>query len=321
MPRKMLIDTDMGSDDAVALIMALRHSDIEVIAVTTTYGNVARAQATRNALVVADLCGVSVPVHSGVERPLVRPFRDATWFHGGDGLGDLNLPEPLTPPAEEHAVNAIIAAAEQNPGLMIVTLGPLTNLALAVLQAPHIIPLIDRCVVMGGAACTYGNITPAAEYNIWCDPEAARQVFLSGLPVEMVGWEFCIGEHALSNDEIAAVNAIGTPLADFALRCNRVAIEAYHTQTREHGLSLPDPVAMAIAIDPTIATQSSLHYVEVETQSELTRGLTLVDKLDVAEDTRNRDVWAQAISAGKNVRVTWEIDIPRWKALLMACLR
>jgi purine nucleosidase len=169
---------------------------------------------------------------------------------------------------------------------------------------------------MGGAACTYGNVTPAAEYNIWVDPDAARMVFLSGMPVEMVGWEFCQGEFALDKEEMAHIRSLDTPLAHFTLDCNEVAIQAYYQQTKHHGLSLPDPVAMAIALDKSIATEMSKHYVEIETQSELTRGLTLVDKLDAAEDSRNRDTWSQAIHAGKNVDVTWAIDSHRWKQLL-----
>src|SRR6185503_18472657 len=130
--------------------------------------------------------------------------------------------------------------------------------------------------VMGGAACTYGNVTPAAEYNIWVDPDAARMVFLSGMPVEMVGWEFCIEDYALSMDEIAALRALNNPRADFAIDSNEVAIPAYFKQTGLHGLALPDPVAMAVWLEPSIATQSK-HYVEVEIHSELTRGMTLVD--------------------------------------------
>lgn len=319
--RTMLIDTDMGSDDAVALIMAMRHPDIDVKTITTVYGNVSLPQAVRNALIVTELCQADVPVYRGVERPLIRPFEDATWFHGSDGLGDAGIPDPKGTPTQGHAVDAIIETVQANPGIMIVTLGPLTNVALALQRAPEIIEHVSRCVVMGGAACTYGNVTPAAEWNIWCDPEAARMVFLSGMHVEMVGWEFCQGEHALSAAEMATIRAMNTPVGHFVLDSNRVAIEAFREQTGlADALSLPDPVTMAVAIDPGIATRMSPHYVEVITQSELTRGMTLVDKLNVAEDPRNDITWGDVIARGNKVHVTWEIDIPRWKALLMACL-
>lgn len=319
--RKFWIDTDVGSDDAVALMMALRAPDVEVIGMSAVCGNVPMQQAASNALYVAELCGAThIPVYPGAEKPLVRTYVDAKFFHGEQGLGSRQYPAPQRQPETRHAVEALIEAIKAHPGLVLVTLGPLTNVALAVAQAPEIVPLVSRCVVMGGAAATYGNITPAAEYNIWVDPEAARMVFLSGLPVEMVGWEFCHGEFALNDREIAQIRALDTPIANFALDCNDVAIEAYHKQTGEHGLSLPDPVAMAIAIDPTLAIESSLHYVEVEINSELTRGMTVVDRLHVSGDSRNAAVWAQAHESGK-IRVTWALNNARWKRLLYDLLR
>ncbi len=312
----MLIDTDVGSDDAVALIMAFRSPKVDVVAVTTVAGNVNVAQATTNALVVAELCGSAVPVFVGEAKPLRRVHADATFFHGKDGLGDQGYPAPKQRAESGHAVEAIVETARKHAGLVLVTLGPLTNVALAVERAPDIVGRISRCVVMGGAACTYGNVTPAAEYNIWVDPEAARRVFLSGLPIEMVGWEFCRGEFALDMAEIARVRAIGTPFAKFALDSNRVAMKAYEKQTGELGLSLPDAVAMAVALEPSIVTETSKHYVEIETASELTRGMTVVDKLDAAGDPRNPETWREAIAAGRNVSVTWGIDAGRWKQVL-----
>jgi purine nucleosidase len=276
-------------------------------------------QGGKNARFLAELCGADVPVYLGAPKPLLRTYVDATWFHGADGLSGRGG-SPQKAPEKRHAVDALIDAAHNYPNLEVVTLGPLTNLALALAHDPSIAQKISRCVVMGGAACTYGNVTPAAEYNIWVDPDAARMVFLSGMPVEMVGWEFCIGDFALDEREIAELRALNNPLADFAIDSNEIAIQAYFTQTGLHGLSLPDPVAMAVALDPSISRQSK-HYVEVEINSELTRGMTLVDKLNVAEDSRNRGTWAQAIKAGKNVSVTWEVDTARWKAMLFELLQ
>ena len=142
-------------------------------------------QAALNARFVAELCESDVPVYSGADKPLLRPYVDATWFHGADGLSGY-AEIPTQRPETTHAVDALISASHQYENLVLVTLGPLTNIALAVARDPSIIPKISRCVVMGGAACTYGNVTPAAEYNIWVDPDAARMVFLSGLPIEMV---------------------------------------------------------------------------------------------------------------------------------------
>src|SRR5579863_2547211 len=203
--RTFLIDTDTASDDAVAIIMALSAPDVRVCALTTVAGNVGLEQATRNALYTAEVCGSTVPVFKGAAAPLTRAHEDAHWFHGRDGLSDRNYPAPARAPEREHAAEAIIRLCRETPGLTLVTLGPLTNVALAVTRDPTLIRNVGRCVVMGGAPCCEGNVTPAAEYNIWVDPEAARIVFRSGLPVEMVGWQVSRGASVLSEAEIARV--------------------------------------------------------------------------------------------------------------------
>ncbi len=316
-----LIDTDTASDDAVALIMALRSPQARVLAITTVAGNVAVQQATRNALYTAELCGSKVPVFMGAEEPLNRPHQPAYWFHGRDGLGDHGYPPPKRSHEKVPALEAIITTIECNPGLVLVTLGPLTNLALALQLNPGIAASVSRCVIMGGAPCCEGNVTPAAEYNIWCDPEAARIVLRSGLPVELVGWHLCRGNAALNPDDIKHVLGFGTLQARFAIECNSRAQEAYLEQTGEHGISLPDPVAMAIALDPTIVTQQSEHYVDVETSSELTLGMTVVDRLNVAANNRNSTVWAPILASGRKAKIYWTIDNHRWKQALYSGLR
>ena len=321
MPRPFLIDTDVASDDAVALIMALRAPEVGVVAITTVAGNVGVQQAVRNALYTVELCEADVPVYAGAEKPLLRDHQSATWFHGEDGLGDHGYPPPRGRVGGVHAVDAMMDAIESNPGLVMVTLGPLTNVALALLRKPEIARKVGRCVVMGGAPCCEGNVTPAAEYNIWVDPEAARVVMLSGLPVELVGWQTCRGDAVLNDGDIAKVQAIGNSVADFAIECNSRAREAYKEQTGEDGISLPDPVAMSVALDPSVGTHWSTHYVDVETRSELTRGMTVVDRLNVAGDDRNRMVWAETLKRGPNARVCWTIDPGRWKDALFRALR
>lgn len=321
MPRTFLIDTDTASDDAVALIMALRASDVRVAAITVVAGNVGVDQATRNALYTVELCGMQVPVFRGAEKPLVRTHENATWFHGRDGLGNHNYPAACQTLEKLHAVDAIIETVEANPGLVLVTLGPLTNVALALAKKPAIATKVSRCVVMGGAPCCEGNVTPAAEFNIWVDPEAARAVFLSGLPVELIGWHLCRGEAVLNDSEIARVLGLNTKFGHFAVECNSVAREAYMVQTREDGICLPDPVAMCLALDPTVGTEWSTHYMDVETRSELTRGMTVVDRLNVAADERNRAIWADVVSQKPNAKVCWTIDNKRWKEALFSALR
>jgi purine nucleosidase len=313
-PRILLIDTDTASDDAVALIMALRAPDVRVAAITVVAGNVDVRQATRNALYTAELCGVKVPVYSGAEKPLTRVYQNATWFHGRDGLGDHNYPAPRKPAEAGHAADAIIETIEAHPGLVLVTLGPLTNVALAVSKRPSIAAQVSRCVMMGGAPCCEGNVTPAAEYNVWVDPEAASIVMRSGLPVELIGWQLCRGEAVLNNRDIEQIEALNTEVAHFAIECNSHARMALKVQTGEDGICLPDPVAMCLALDPSVGTEWSEHYVEVETQSELTRGMTVVDRLNVADDERN------LIRGGHKAKVCWQIDNRRWKEALLRAL-
>jgi len=320
-PRTFLIDTDTASDDAVALIMALKAAGVRVAAITTVAGNVDVHQATRNALYTSELCGADVPVYAGAEKPLLREYENATWFHGRDGLGDRNYPAPRKSPQQKHAVDAIIDTIEANAQLTVVTLGPLTNLALALAKRPAIAAKVGRCVVMGGAPCCEGNVTPAAEYNVWVDPEAARIVMLSGLPIELVGWQLSRGGAVLNERDIAHISGFDNTLSRFAIECNSHARQAYKRQTGEDGIALPDPVAMCLALDPTIGTEWSSHAIEVETQSELTRGMTVVDRLNVTADERNHAVWAQALRTQHKARVCWSIDNKRWKEALFLGLR
>jgi len=318
--RAFLIDTDTASDDAVAIIMALRDPEVRVVAITTVAGNVSVEQSTRNALYTVELCGAQTPVFAGANKPLRRPYQDATWFHGRDGLGDHNYPAPRRAADAMHGVDAIIAACEANPGIVVVTLAPLTNLALALDKKPGIVANVSRCVVMAGAPCCEGNVTPAAEYNIWVDPEAARIVMRSGLPIELVGWQLCRGDAVLRENDIAQILELDTPLANFAVECNSHARKAYKVQTGEDGICLPDPVAMAIALEPTVGIDWSSHLLDIETQSELTRGMTVVDRLDVAHDERNRTAWADVLQRNVKAKICWSLDNRRWKQALYSAL-
>ena len=197
--------------------MALRSAGTRVLAITTVAGNVPVQQATGMRSTRAELCRAE---HAGLSRrrKAVSPsLSTAEWFHGLDGLGDHGYQPPRRSAEKQHAVEAIIEIIRANPGLTVVTLGPLTNIALALTQAPDIAHQVGRCVVMGGAPCCEGNVTPAAEYNMWVDPEAARMVLRSGLPVELVGWQLCRGPAVLAPADIEHINRIGTELARLPL--------------------------------------------------------------------------------------------------------
>jgi purine nucleosidase len=283
-------------------------------------GNCLLAQAVSNALYTAELCDSSVPIYSGQAAPLTRPLQLADWFHGKDGLGDHGFAPVRRSAQSEHAVDAIIRIVGANPGIELITLGPLTNVALALQKDPGIVAGISRCVVMGGAPACEGNVTPAAEFNIYVDPEAARTVFQSGLRIEMVGWQLCRGAATFGPQELDELLAMKTPLAEFAVVSNSTAIQANFTQTGMPGMVLPDPVAMGILLEPDLCLEGSNHYVEIETTSELTRGMTVVDKLNVSQDARNNLIWAEA-HKHPPAHICWKLDIARWKQLVVDSLR
>jgi purine nucleosidase len=318
--RDFIIDTDTASDDAVAIMMALSAPDVRVLGLTTVAGNVALEQATRNALVTAEICRSDVPVFEGAPAPLVRTLADAHWFHGEDGLGDQGFRPATRRPEAEHAVDALLRLSRDSSGLTLVTLGPLTNVALALARDPAFADRVGRCVVMGGAPCCEGNVTPAAEYNIWVDPEAALAVFRSKLPIEMIGWHVSREASVLSDVELAEIEAIGTAKARFAVHSNRRAREAYQVQTGEAGLALADPTAMAVALDRSVGLSWSRCRVAVETASELTRGMTVVDRLGVSTDAINAGVWAAAAGESQGADVLWTFDSAKFKAMLKQAL-
>jgi len=303
-PKRLLIDTDTASDDAVALVMALRLPEARVEIITTVAGNVALPQATRNALYTVELCGADVPVHMGFAKPLLRAHKDATEIHGPDGMGDTHLPEPTRIVAKQHAVDALVTRALAEPGeLTLVTLGPLTNIAMAVLREPRFAASLKEVYVMGGAANVVGNQTPSAEYNIWCDPEAARIVFQSGMRLTMVPFECCLGDALLDDAEVAAIEAIGTPYARFCMAINHFLVDATAPIIPVRGLNLPDPVTLAAALDDAIITERGQFFVDVETEGRLTRGETVVDRYGV-------------LRKQPNLTVALATDGPRFKAML-----
>jgi purine nucleosidase len=305
----LIIDSDTASDDAIALIMAMRHPGHRVLAITTVAGNCDVDQATRNALYTTDLCGADVMVARGAERPLEVESRYATWFHGNDGLGDRGYPDPKRRPSGDHGVDVLIQTAIENPGAVLVTLGPLTNVALALERAPEIAASISRCVIMGGTANSVGNVTPAAEFNLWFDPHAAAKVFRSDLPITMAPWDICRGPAGLDAAEQAELRAIGTEIAHFMLDCNATALAAIKEQSGSDTLELPDPTAMAVALDPEhVVARSGHHHVEIEHTSALTRGMSVVDSLEVT-------------GRPANTTVVWEIDVARFKSMVFDAAR
>lgn len=292
---RMLIDTDTASDDAVALVLALRNPAVRVEAITVVAGNVPLDQGVQNALYTAEICGATVPVYAGRAAPLLRPLETAQQVHGGDGMGDIGLPVRGRAPAPGHAADVLIERIGREPGqLTLVTLGPLTNVALALLRAPELARQVARCVVMGGASDGYGNITPASEYNFWVDPEAARIVFGSGMPITMVGWDISRRYAVFNQAEAMRVRAIGTPLAHFCIDIQRVVHEWVRGHTHLPGFDLPDPIAMAVAIDPAVATRTTMAPVHIEAGDGPCRGQSVLDHLGMLGRPHAQEVVLEA---------------------------
>jgi purine nucleosidase len=256
--RPFFIDTDTGSDDAVALVIAFTHPGIDVVGLGIVAGNVPLELGVQNALYTRELCGRDdVPIHAGEAAPLRVPLTTAQNVHGTDGMGDIGLPLHGRAPAEGHAVDALLRASHAHAGeLTLVTLGPLTNVARALERDPSLPDRVPRTVVMGAAADHVGNVTPVAEYNMWADPHAVDVVLGSGLQLEFVGWDISRHHTVIDTGLAAELRAIGTPLAEFCVDINAVVALFCATETKLSGFDLPDPVTVAYAIDPLVATSA-----------------------------------------------------------------
>lgn len=297
--RPFFIDTDTASDDAVALVIALRHPDINVVGIGIVAGNVPLDMGVQNALYTRELCGASAPIYVGASGPLSRPLGTAQNVHGNDGMGDIGLALSGRTPDPGSAVDALIDAAHTNSGLLeLVTLGPLTNIALAVQKDPTIVGHIKRCVVMGAVADHIGNVTPVAEFNMWVDPEAVDVVLRSGMKLEFVGWDISRFDACIVPAESAQIRAIGTPLAEFSIDIQRAVAEFCATETKVPGFDLPDPIAMAYAIDSSIALSTREMYLEAVTGDGPARGMVVMDTLGVT----HREPNALVVTKGDHAR-------------------
>jgi len=279
--KKIIIDTDTASDDAVALVMALREPALEVVAITTVMGNLSVEKATKNALMCVEYAGrYQPPVYEGMAKPMFREHRDATVIHGNDGMGDLGyLKEPILTKEKNHAVDAIIKIIKEGNGdIEIVTLGPLTNIALAILKAPEVMKKVPCFTIMGGAAFK-GNTSPTSEFNIWQDAEAADIMFGFSVPVVMAAIEACRGESEVTAEEMDHLLNTGSRLAKFCVECNRTVYTLTEKDTGVRSFTLPDPTAITILVKPELITGSFESYTRVETKgSDYVYGTTVNDR-------------------------------------------
>lgn len=275
--KNIIIDTDTGSDDAVALVMALRDPSVKVIAVTTVAGNVEVDQATTNALLSIDYADTyKPPVYKGIAKPLVCDLLDAAQLHNVDEMGKLGFRTPVQKAENEHAVNALIRLIGSGDGrIELVTLGPLTNIASAMLQAPEVLKKIPHITMMGGAHFYSNPHSACAEFNIMTDPEAADVVFRFGVPITMVTLEACQTNQAVLNKEdITKFKAAGGSAA-FCVDCNQTIIDLSQKARGHEELELPDAVAYAVFSNPALIKTSFNAQTIIELGGIYTRGTTV----------------------------------------------
>ncbi len=274
MPR-LILDTDPGIDDAIALFLALASSEVQLEAVTTVHGNVPVDVTTRNALSLLELVGrTEVPVAQGCARPLVRTQVDAAYVHGAGGLGGLTLPEPKTSPVAQSAVDLIVERVLAAPGeITLVAVGPLTNLALAVRRAPALAQQVKKVVIMGGALRVPGNITPAAEFNIYADPHAAHVVFHAGWPIYMVSLDVT-NVTGVGREQVQQLSQNGSQVGRAIEQMLAYYFDVFAPMFGARRFALHDPLALAAAFEPDFVHWEPL-YVDVELAGTLTLGATV----------------------------------------------
>ncbi|CCV12247.1 nucleoside hydrolase [Mesorhizobium sp. STM 4661] len=298
-PRKIIIDADPGQDDAVAILLALASQEIQVLGVTTVAGNVQLALTEKNARKICELAGkTETKVFAGASCPLVRPLVTAEEWHGEAGLGGPTLPEPLMPLQKLHAVDFIVQALmNEDPGTVsLCLLGPLTNMALALIREPLISSRIDQIVLMGGGFFTGGNVTPAAEFNIYVDPHAADIVFRSGVPIVVMPLD-ATNKVLTTRERVAAFRRLGTKVGTATADMLELFERSDTGRRFGEGGPLHDPCVIAYLIKPELFAGREVN-VSIETVSDLTMGMTVADWWSVTDRPKNAIVISEADADG-----------------------
>ena len=303
--RRVIVDTDPGIDDAMAILFALRSPEVCVEGLTTVFGNVSVEQTTRNALKLLEIADrADIPVAQGAAKPLLRPYRGkGSRVHGANGLGEVELSPPKSEPLSIRAVELIFSRLMEAPGeITLIAIGPLTNLALAVSVEPRLAENVREVIIMGGAVTVPGNASPMAEANICNDPEAAKIVFHAGWPLTMVGLDVTT-KTTMTPQYLAKIKEAGTPITDFISAITPFYLNYYRTQLGLDKIYVHDPSAMAYAIDPSLF-QTQKVYVDVEIGEGRSSGQTMADL---------SGLWNEPA----NVNLCLNVDSPRLLALYL----
>jgi purine nucleosidase len=298
--KKVLIDTDPGIDDSMAILLAFASPEIDVVGLSTVFGNTGGDVTTQNALRLVELAGrPDVPVARGAEKPLLRPYTGKGWHvHGKNGLGEVEFPEPTAKPDKRRAATFIIDTIMENPGeITLVPLGPMTNVALAVATEPRIAENVKEVVFMGGAATVPGNASPVAEANIRNDPEAAHIVFHAGWPLTMLGLDVTM-KTKMTQEYLDRLNEADTSWTNFIHAITKFYLNFYQGLGIHDGMPIHDSSAMAYVIDPTLFETKHV-YTDVDHQSEHHHGQTVPD-------------WRGQRERDPNVNVALDVDSGRF---------
>lgn len=305
---KWIIDTDPGIDDAAAIITCLQLG-LDVVGISAVHGNSPLEDTLRNALRLKDLLHSEVPVYKGCGRAILEPPLNATEVHGKDGLGDGDWPSLISEAEEEHAVDMLIEQSHVHPGnLSVLAVGPLTNIALALIKDQTLSERLSELVIMGGTSGARGNTTMVGEFNFAADPEAAAVVLQSGIPITLVPWETCFHNLVtLEQLERGGKDALRNPVAEKFLEITAALFERTKHYIGYPGLLLCDLIAAAVILDPDVVTKDAHVYAAVETSGVYGRGLTAID-------------YAGLSGNEPNVRLILEVDQERLGDLLRKAL-
>lgn len=287
--RRFIIDTDTASDDAVALMAALREPAVKVELITVVAGNVPLTQAVVNAKLSVQMADTyRPPIYAGMAIPLIRELVTGEKVHGEDGMGNMFSPEPDIPTEPGHAVNAMLETVRRFSGeIELIALGPLTNVAMAIMQDPETMKGVKHLTIMGGAKMGSSSWHPVAEYNIYADADAADVVLRSGIPITLVGLDVCLDETAFTGEDIEKWNASDSEAARFCIRCNQSLLDFYIKTFGRPVITLPDPTAVVAAINESCISEQYEAYAYVETKSPACYGQLVIDKNGVAGKPRN----------------------------------
>ncbi|MCH4887970.1 nucleoside hydrolase [Acidaminobacter sp. JC074] len=277
--RKLWIDTDCGSDDAVALIMALKSDEVQIEGITTVCGNVPLDLATKNTLMTLEVTNKEMPpVYVGASKPLAKDLITAVNVHGQDGMGDCDLIHPTIGPEKRHAVEAILDIVKKNPDeIEIVTIGPVTNIALAIMKSPKTMSKVKRIYSMGTAGFGRGNTTAVSEFNVYVDAEAYSIMLNSGIPITIIGFDVCLGDAALNKEDMEMLLNSGVKEAVFSVQCNKSLLDYNLKRSGEHIVDLPDAVAMGVVLWDDIMTDRVDCYCYTCIHEEKAYGQVILD--------------------------------------------